>query len=241
MKPDRDSARSGFTILEMLLVIVIVAVLMSLLVVGLRGSRSAGRAAVTLSNLRQHAQVFSMYGESWDDAFPHFAETDRYTTITEFERLGVTLELPYFGQFFAWSWFLADDWYQGQFSHGSFADPSSEARTVYSDYYYGCCFVAGPEYWRETTRLGDFSQWRSTRWHEVVWPSQKVLLVYPAVASEQNARVALIDGSATTRDKRESFGKGYPYGDGQHPGSLHPGDVWQFLHTMDGVRGHDLD
>ncbi|MCL4740596.1 MAG: prepilin-type N-terminal cleavage/methylation domain-containing protein [Phycisphaerales bacterium] len=232
--------RRGASLVEVLVVIAIVAALLALAVVGIRGSRQAARLAASLSNLRQHASVFALYAGEWDDAFPNFAKTDRYVTIIPIPDSDYILELPYFGQHFAWSLLMARDWYDGQRAHPSFSDPETAVRGVFSNYYYGCCFIADPAYWRDTTRLDGFSQWRATRRHEVAFPDRKALFVRSTYERGRPVQYATIDGSAGTRSQQEASGGGYPYGDGLHEGSIHPADVHYYLHTIDGVRGRDL-
>lgn len=230
----------GMSLVEMLVAIAIVSTLLALAVVGIRGSRQSARLAASLSNLRQHAGVFALYAGEWDDAFPNFAKTDRYVTIIPIPDSPYILELPYFGQHFAWSLLMARDWYDGQHAHSSFSDPEGTPRGIFSSYYYGCSFLADPAYWRDTTRLEGFSQWRATRRHEVAFADRKVLFVRSTYERGRPVLYATIDGSAGTRSQSEARGGGYPNGDGLHEGSIHPSDVHYYLHTIDGVRGRDL-
>ena len=60
-------ARSGFTIVELLVVISVIAILLSLISVGLlRGSESS-RQTTALSNLREIGRAWTMYGNQNDD------------------------------------------------------------------------------------------------------------------------------------------------------------------------------
>ena len=63
MKP-----RSGFTLIELLVVIAIIAMLAALLAPGLKAARESGRAALCVSNLRQHYLAIVQYANDNDDA-----------------------------------------------------------------------------------------------------------------------------------------------------------------------------
>lgn len=72
MKISRSVAasRRGFTLVELLTAIAIIALLASLLMVGVKGWQERGRRVACLSNLRQiHALIIS-YVNDHDDAFP---------------------------------------------------------------------------------------------------------------------------------------------------------------------------
>lgn len=237
--PSGSDARA-FTVVEVLVAIVIVAILASLLVVGLRGSRHAAGVSLSLSNLRQHAQVFSAYSQSWEDAFPNVADPRTFITHLEYPELGVVWDLPYFLQFSTWDWFLARDWYQMRHNNPIFRDPLERPGENWPGYLYSCSFLADPLYWRATTRMSGLSQWRATRQHEVVWPARKTLIVMPAHSGIRLVRLAMVDGAAASLTDRAGIAPGYPKGDGQNAGSHHWQDMYECLHTIDGVRGWDL-
>jgi len=66
----RHGATAGFTILELLLVISLIAVLIALLLPALAGARRAMQATACASNERQLAQAMTMYTQDWKDTFP---------------------------------------------------------------------------------------------------------------------------------------------------------------------------
>src|ERR1700722_19614124 len=64
---ERASRRGGFTLVELLVVIGIIAVLISLLLPALNRAREAGKTVACLSNLRQCAMGFRQYANDYQD------------------------------------------------------------------------------------------------------------------------------------------------------------------------------
>lgn len=76
--PDRRQGRSsGFTIVELLVAIAIIALLIGLLLTGIRAARGAARETQQLNNARQMFVAWSTYAMQNDDAcLPGFLDTD---------------------------------------------------------------------------------------------------------------------------------------------------------------------
>jgi prepilin-type N-terminal cleavage/methylation domain-containing protein len=70
--PNHRSARAlaGFTLVELLVVIGIIAVLIGLLLPALAGARSAARQSACLSDLRQMGLAINLYVNDWRDRLP---------------------------------------------------------------------------------------------------------------------------------------------------------------------------
>lgn len=71
VQPRHAHARSAFTIIEVLCVIVLIGLIAVLIMPTLGIIRDMGRQAVSLSNLRSHAAVFNAYTNDYKEAWPY--------------------------------------------------------------------------------------------------------------------------------------------------------------------------
>jgi prepilin-type N-terminal cleavage/methylation domain-containing protein/prepilin-type processing-associated H-X9-DG protein len=67
--------RAGFTLVELLVVISIIALLISILLPSLKKARSLSKDVMCKANLRGMGQAFTMYGEKYDGAWPPVIDT----------------------------------------------------------------------------------------------------------------------------------------------------------------------
>src|SRR5437773_1692881 len=65
--------RSGFTLLELVIVIAVIAILAGILFPVFAQAREAARRATCLSNLRQLAQAHLLYVQDYDETLPSWA------------------------------------------------------------------------------------------------------------------------------------------------------------------------
>lgn len=253
-RPPGNAVR-GFTLIELLVAIALVAILLSLLSPAFSDARKAAHRVISLSNMRQHVNVFGVYSVDYDDQFPYFVYPDAESII----RCGSsTVTIGHWSSYSKWNYALATGYYGGNCAHKSFYPPeyprglSSSPPGGVTPYRYGCSFVARPAYWNPSTRTGP-AQWGSTRQADVLFPAKKGLIFayYPLrierppfseePSSRFNLPIAFVDGHAAPI-RLNLVRPGYSRGDGDFGGgSHHLNSGPRGLHTIDGVRGRDLD
>jgi len=262
LAPGRCGAcAAGFTLIEMVLVVLLVGILMSLLLPALGRTRDHAQAIMSVSQLRGHGQIMHMYAGDWDDAWPWFADPKATKTVIRCQERETSIEIWYFQSGNTWNYALADGYYEGNFDDESFYPPGMpEGEATFgfrggpTPYAYGCAFIARPEYWRPESRTGP-NQWGYTRASEVVYPAAKTLLISdwpmlkkiereynplpPLAAIPLTTEMCFVDGSAELFPVA-SVNPGYETGDGVFQGGYtHPFDYPFTAHTIGGVRGRD--
>lgn len=85
--PRRAAARRGFTLIEVLVVIAIIALLVSILLPTLRGARRAARVAVCQSNLSQYGVAGGTYAADFQDRIFSFTWRSTDRNMSEFADL----------------------------------------------------------------------------------------------------------------------------------------------------------
>lgn len=237
----RSYARRGFTLVELIVCVAVIAVLMSLSLPGLARSRGSASAAATLAKMRHHASVFAAYAGDHQDLMP------RYTDPYGKSRVGEApdqVSVGYFGGFRLWQLAMARQYYgESPFSDTFFVPTGDPERRV--AFWYAAAFIADPAFWNEYTRRGP-SQWRATRVGEVLYPSQKGLLITEREVLRGGRDgeaglygLTLSDASARMTTMR-SLAAPYPGGEGSWPGSELGPPGYPVMHTRDGVRGRDV-
>lgn len=84
--------RKGFTLVELLVVIAVVAILSSVLMPVFSRARAAARSSVCVTNLRQIGQAFAMYTQDWDGLLPSAMP---YAPVAPVGRAWMTALQPY--------------------------------------------------------------------------------------------------------------------------------------------------
>lgn len=242
----RAGRARGFTLTELLLSILIVALLIALLLPSLGGVRAAGLDTRTLANLRSSMAVLDMYANDWRDAYPCFADPYASVNILRLSDGRVFTFSSYFAQPMIWRAALADAYYDGDVFHRStypaeaFAGPHPRR----GPFVLTCTLFTHPDFWREETRTG-LDQFRGSRRSDVQFPSDKsvvldvgFLLDTPPPPANARVRVAQADGSALGAPA-DTFPRGYHQGEAPYRGWLHTMDIPVARHTIGGMRGRD--
>jgi len=248
------SRSRAFTLIELMVLIAVIALLVGLVVVSLAPVRTTARDAVSLNNLRSHAQIFSLYEGDNREYYPYYTRPTIEITNILIPRTPSSYPVMYFWGYKFWNYVLYDAYYGGNPYHDSLYPPtyfdtitSPSQRGGPTPYIYNCTFLADPAYWNPRLRTG-LSQWRAVRPAEVVFPSKKVLLLnehHPFQPANQVANVqqvwqaALSDGAAIALPANR-FARGYPAGDGPEMMPVHSLDYEPGQHTLDGARGRDI-
>jgi prepilin-type N-terminal cleavage/methylation domain-containing protein len=251
----RRTVRSGFTLLELILVIGIVSVLVALLAPSLGRSLDGARRTKTLSYLGQHGRVFGVYAADWNDCYPAFLDPDATEHIIRHGHGQVEIVPLYFLAHAVWPYALADGYYGGNPRAPEFypAEQSARFGVGGTPLAMSCSLFARPEFWSITERTCA-GQLGATRVSEVLHPAKKAVLVNVYAVHTDAANVPISgrpisgrspvpvltsDGSGQDRQVRD-YRAGVTSGEAPCPSLVHPWDVWVGMHTDGGVRGRDL-
>lgn len=242
----RPSGSSGFTIVELLVVLVVLSVLLALALPTFSGARLAAASARSLATQRQLAAALHIYGEDEKDLFPYFAtpgEPDGPKLIDGFD-----IPLPYF-RALGWHWtsLLVPDYVHAeavQFRdwpalRDEWGWPEAVVRSPYNITY---TVFAAPRYWTPDDPPEDLSLLRPTRWHELRFPSAKGLIA--------DVSVGVLAGRASQRwtptlpvVAADHAGVNYPWSEFDwsavvsRPWGAVP---WPVFSTRDGLAGRDF-
>lgn len=202
---DRQTrAAAGFTLIETIVTIFIIAALLSLVITAAGHARRATEDAVVLSNLKTHASTFHLYTADYNDTWPLLAP------IPEDKASGRALS-EFMGNATFWQRHLYKDYYGGDRGHDSFILPGmvewygrdlDPALSI--AYGYSGAFVMRPEFWNLRTRDPTALQYGATKVHEVAFPSHKILhsawvpqgVLYGKIPDNRPGFYSLADGSA---------------------------------------------
>lgn len=244
--------RAGFTIIELLLVIVMIAILIALTLPTLATMHHSTRRIVSASNLRSHVQAMTLYAGDSREMAPYFTDPSATRTILRWKDLAV--QSRYFDAHIFWPIVLSSGGYGASPFDRVFVGPGVRPSFI-SSYHYSCVFLAPPVYWDPSTRTGR-SQLGPTKLSDVRFPGSKVLIndeVEFALAADRRSdpravvrvppgrqNFGMVDGSVLVRDRSEPL-PGYERGDGSDLNlSIHLGDTGGGLHTLGGIWGRDF-
>lgn len=238
----------GFSLLETVIGIALIAVLVAMLIPSLARVRGEALELKSLSNLRTHATNVHAYAGDYSDSNPYL--TDPLATGTILRGGGASVLVPFFFLYPTWNIALADEYYAGNPLHDSLQVPWKPSFAPpwppYTLYWYPDCLISRPEYWNPQTRRSDRSQWRATSLAEIAFPSLKGIILEQGWTSHSSPprlygggiRFALADGAAIERPQRDLSS---PYATGSDPGVAPAADYGiPVMHTINGVRGRDI-
>lgn len=241
----------GFTLIETLVVIAVIAILAAITISMLARTRMSARESQSLSNIRQNVVVFAAYTTDHQDYFPQLfpASLSRNSISCGPYRIN---DLGYFETTKTWNIGLASRYYDGNVLSEVFFSPFIEgfpvSAVVLTSYHHTQTILAAPEYWNRTTRLTGITQWRAVRASEVRIPSSKGLFLdYVAYGTKwgfsstvvRRLPVGFCDGSARAIE-RNDFRPPCDLASGGPPGDDSTGPL-PVIHTLDGVYGADVN
>lgn len=264
--PAPPGPRRAFTLVELIVAILILAVVLAITLPFLSGARAMSVASRCLSNLRSCTQSVLLYTEDFRGAFPYLAQVR--DDQRAFQNGGIWL--PYYSQ--AGHWPLAMRGYQGVGEspvHASQLCPASSiARDILSGGYdqyiqqYPPETVIPSHYWLTYAAFTDPTVWRpgvdpmlpsgfrSVRTDEVLFPGAKTLLSEPIAyhlgpfdAPASDSPISLFSPAASASQFHAAFAdssvRSVPFSDFHtlpETNTLHT----PTLATPDGIRGRDL-
>ncbi|MBY0308408.1 MAG: prepilin-type N-terminal cleavage/methylation domain-containing protein [Phycisphaerales bacterium] len=242
---------AGFTLVELLISILVVAVLAGLSLTALLHGRESARAARLRADLRTHCQVFNTYANDAKAVFPYITSPREDRTYLTVAGLPAPIAVTYFQSREVWHLALAESYYSTTFTSALFHPPASPqtgpgGERLLSGYLYPCCFIALPGYWDPMQRLGAPALRGPTNVAMVQFPSQKAMIVPRWIRGDDGAPVQVssllacdlgfVDGSVARLEKFE-HGAGL-FGHGGSRMDL-SGDNFPGMHTVRGVAGRD--
>lgn len=235
--------RPGFTLVETLLSIALVAILIGLILPSLTGLRNRAHELTSLAQLRSHAQLMHVYTNDYRGYFPIYSSPDGETII---RGGGRAIPIQYFFDRFLWTFAMSDEYYDGHIGHPSFIPPGYQFND--SPYEYTVSYLATPEFWNHSTRTGP-EQWKGVIADRTAWPDAKGLLISEAAARIGLDRVeftpdtpretAFVDGSARVI-LHGNLNPPIVTGEGRWPGRVTVPFGLPVIHTVDGALGRDV-
>lgn len=232
-------SRSGFTLIETIVVVMLVGILTLLVLPSLSNVRNSSMELVTTARIRSHTSIFTLYATENAGYYPSLVHPQASSATYTVRGEPLTI-LGYFGQIYVWQFGLSDPYYDGTIEGPLFRRAGNDSDWIVPDYRYSASFMADPAFWSAETRTGP-GQWRGQRSSSVRYPSSKALLTDDRAmvfGSDGFSVFALSDGSAM-RVSLNEVAPPHRTGEGEYPGTANvvgfPG-----IHTINGIYGRDV-
>ena len=222
-------AKRGFTLIEILTVIGVVAVVTAISLAMLSVARGHATRVATAAKVQQCGAAILAASEQNGQRFP-VVQPLPGSQMVEMRTSDATHTFQYFTQVTMWN-VAVEVIGGGKVEGATRLDKPVQAVWLRapSDFYFGQSFMAGPEYWRAGAKQSR-SMWRAVGVGEVLVPSKKALIHDP-LEGPSGASVCFVDGHVANHVLRMASA-GVPNSlDGQINRPL--------LTTVDGVRGRD--
>lgn len=215
--PMRAIVRRGFSLVEVLVVIVVIGILMALALPALKGARRQAHNASALQTISQlHAATF-LYGADHREAFPYLAIPGKPDA-----KLVVNGHLLKHSAYFQQSRYFVNLLHPHYYDdRGSIERPYGSGvpdppDVIVSRFDITNCVFAAPAYWVGDVPPDDPHLFRGTRFHDVMFPAHKGLLLdlasdllEPSGAYRTEGRglltVGMSDGSAGYRSADDAL------------------------------------
>lgn len=193
-----DRHPGGFTLIEMLVVISVIAVLIALILPAIGKARASSRSAASSANARTLAQVIQTYCGDAKDAMPAFHAGQWYPAFNRDQQI----MMPYFQVANMWTG-VTFDYLPYNENIDVFLSPGSPRRNDASlnwptSYHYSTSFVAVPELWAAGS-VADPRFLQPGRLASTAFPSQKALLWDNDASFLRSARRSVTTGDLLER------------------------------------------
>ncbi len=234
----------GFTLVEMLVTIGIVAVLIGIMIPALSGVRFEAAKTVTLANQRGAFETLTHYMIDHDGEFPYYGTPGTHEAVLEWD--GRQIDDRYWSQPRFWGLYLHTQGYEGWTSLGPEAHARSYEERRNDEECAGCgpryeslhvltnTLYAEPNFWLEEIEAHKRYH-RGMRGSQIAHPSAKAILIMA------------VYGDPTNPDARTLMHFGDGHGELVRFVDLEPGVMrghmnfsgWPAFSTKHGVRGRD--
>jgi len=182
VRATRAASRTrGFSLIELLVVIVVIAVLLAITLPALRGSKEAAGGTENASAEKQLLTATSLYAEAYD-GYPPYLNVPGDPTAPSPRLKDLTYPPSYFGAHRVfWATLLADGEYLTPSlceNRGPDQAPTPAGEPFNTVYFFTQATAAAPAFWVGDTPPNDLSLFRGVRLSRVLFPSAKGLIAY---------------------------------------------------------------